>query len=172
MVHHQQRQGQAAIVRCEALRLPGHEDRRGDVVERAASLAHLLVAALGGHFGHGRCCAVQQAAQERRERCGQLGLGEQLLQVALQGSQGILAGDGAGDVQRDYVAGAFPDRAEVGVAHQARIAPLLDVPHAAAHLHGVASDPACVAAGAELDQRREDAHALLRLGIAAIGTGQ
>ncbi|MCY1184637.1 hypothetical protein D9M73_253470 [compost metagenome] len=90
----------------------------------------------------------------------------------VQGLQGLFAGDRAGDVQRHDVAGAFPDRTEVGIAHQARVAPLLDVADAAAHLHGVAGHPAGVAAGAELDQRGEDAHALLRAGIAAVGARQ
>ena len=40
-----------------------------------------------------------------------------------------------------------PDRPQVGVAHQARVAPLLDA-DPAAHLHGVAGDPSRIAAGA------------------------
>ncbi|MNI45352.1 hypothetical protein D3C73_997740 [compost metagenome] len=43
------------------------------------------------------------------------------------------------------------------IAHQARLGPFLDIAAAAAHFHRVARDLAGVAAGTELDQRRQDA---------------
>ncbi|VWC24643.1 hypothetical protein BTE28158_06020 [Burkholderia territorii] len=54
------------------------------------------------------------------------------------------------------------------VAHEARIAPLLDVAGAAAHFHRIARHAARIAARAELDQRRQDAHAARGLRIARI----
>ena len=83
---------------------------------------------------------------------------DQPAQVVAQRRQGVVTLDRAQHVERDDVAGAFPDRAEVGVTHQPGVAPFLDVAAAAAHLHRVAGDLAGVAAGAELDQRRQDAH--------------
>src|SRR5574340_1740374 len=55
------------------------------------------------------------------------------------------------------------------IAHEARVAPFLDVTHAAAHFHRVAGHAARIAAGTELDERSEDAHALRRELVAAIG---
>ena len=85
--------------------------------------------------------------------------------AAAQRRQRAFAADRAQHVERDDVAGAFPDRAQVRVAHQPRVGPFLDVAAAAAHLHRVAGDLARIAAGAELDQRRQDAHQ--RVGRAA-----
>ena len=59
---------------------------------------------------------------------------------------------------------SLPDAAQMRVAQQARVGPFLDVAAAAAHLHGVARDVARIAAGAEFEQRREDAQQRLRLG--------
>ncbi len=58
------------------------------------------------------------------------------------------------------------------VAHQARVAPFLDIAAAAAHFHGVAGDLARIAAGAELDQRREHAHQRIGIGLASVGAAQ
>ena len=59
--------------------------------------------------------------------------GQQLVDVAAQGRQRVFAVDGAQHVQRDDVAGAFPDREPRCVAHQARLGPFLDVAAAAAY---------------------------------------
>ena len=63
---------------------------------------------------------------------------------------GAVAADRAPQrIQRDDIAGAFPDRAEMGVAQQPGSGELLDVTDAAAHLQGVAANLARVAGGAE-----------------------
>ena len=75
------------------------------------------------------------------------------------------------DVERVDVAGALPEHADMGIADQPRIDPLLDVTVAAADFHGPGRDRNVVAAGAELEQRRQDPqHAFrpLRAGIGAI----
>jgi len=46
--------------------------------------------------------------------------------------------DRALDVEGDHVGGAFPDRAEIAVAKQARVHPFLDIAVAAADVHGLA----------------------------------
>src|SRR3546814_10917001 len=60
------------------------------------------------------------------------------------------------------VAGTFPQHAEMRVADEARVHPVLDVAVAAAHLHRGGGDADVVAAGAELEQRRQDAQQLRR----------
>jgi len=52
-------------------------------------------------------------------------------------------------IDRDDVAGAFPDRPEVRIAQQSRGGEFLDVADAAAHLQGIAADLAGIAGGAE-----------------------
>ena len=77
--------------------------------------------------------------------------------------------DGTADhVERVDVAGALPQQADLGVADQAGVDPLLDVAVAAAHLHGAGGDRHVVAAGAELDERGEDAQHFGGLGRARI----
>ena len=58
------------------------------------------------------------------------------------------------------------------IPHEARVAPLFDVAGAATHFHRIAGHAARIAAGAELDQRRQDAHALGGLLVAGIGQRQ
>src|SRR5581483_12461399 len=43
-------------------------------------------------------------------------------------------------IERDDVAGAFPDRAEMRITQQPCGGELLDIASAAAHLHGIATD--------------------------------
>src|SRR5260370_30830199 len=61
-------------------------------------------------------------------------------------------------VQRDDVAGALPDRAEMGVAQQPAGREFLDVADAAAHLQRIAADLARIAGGAEFQGRRSEEH--------------
>ena len=72
-------------------------------------------------------------------------------------------------IERHDVAGAFPDRAEMGVAQQPRGGEFLDVADAAAHLQRVAADLARIAGGAEFQRRRQDAQQ--RRGVLAAGLG-
>ncbi len=57
----------------------------------------------------------------------------------------------------------------MGVAHQARVHPLLDVAVATAHLHGTGRDRDVVAAGTQLDERRQEAQQRSRLVVAGTG---
>lgn len=57
-----------------------------------------------------------------------------------------LAAHAAQDVEGDDVGRSFPYGPEVGVAQQARVDPVLDVSVAAADLHGLAGDAACLLA--------------------------
>ena len=92
--------------------------------------------------------------------------------MGAQGVERVLAGGGAKDVEGDDVAGAFPNGAEMGVAQQAGVGPLLDVAAAAADLHGVAGDLAGVTAGAEFEERGEDTEEGVGAGLAGIGAAQ
>ena len=56
----------------------------------------------------------------------------------------------------------------MGIAQNPRVRPFLDIATAAAHLHAVDRDLACVTAGAELYQRRQNAQDLGHLGVARI----
>jgi hypothetical protein len=67
------------------------------------------------------------------------------------------------------VAGAFPDRAEMGVAQQPRGGEFLDVTDAAAHLQRVTTDLARIAGGAEFQRRRQNTQQ--RRGVLAAGLG-
>jgi len=60
-------------------------------------------------------------------------------------------------VERDDVAGAFPDRAEMSIAQQPAGRELLDVTGAAAHLECIAADFSSVAGGAEFQDGGKDA---------------
>ena len=86
----------------------------------------------------------------------------QIIQLSRQCIECAFAPDCAQHVLRDDIAGAFPNRAEVCIARQARIRPFFDVAGAAAHFHRVAGGAPRITAGAELEQWREDANALLR----------
>ncbi len=58
------------------------------------------------------------------------------------------------------------------IAHDARIAPFLDVAGAAAHFHRIARHAPRIAARAELDQRRQDPHAARGLLVAGFSLRQ
>ena len=154
--------------------LPGHGDRGGAVVQRRGHLPRLRLAALAaaghrrGAFGH----LLQRTLEHRPGLRVQRRFGKQGAQVRGQRAQGVVAADGAQHVERNDVAGAFPDRAQHRVAHAPRVAPFLDVAAAAAHFHRVGADLARVAAGAELDQRREDAHQRIGPRVARVGPAQ
>ena len=72
-------------------------------------------------------------------------------------------------VDRNNIAGAFPDRAEMRVAQQPRGGEFLDVADAAAHLQRIAADFSCIAGRAEFQGRGQDAQQ--RRGILAAGFG-
>ena len=59
-------------------------------------------------------------------------------------------------VDRNNIAGAFPDRAEMRVAQQPRGGEFLDVADAAAHLQRIAADLARIARGAEFQRRGQN----------------
>ena len=84
----------------------------------------------------------------------------------------MMAADGARDrVERDDVAGAFPDRAEMGVAQQPRRRELLDVADPAAHLERIAAHFPCIARGTEFQDGRENTRqrrAILAAGFGAV----
>ena len=114
-----------------------------------------------------------QRPLEYRTRSGMQGrLHQQSAQVQLKHRQRVVARNGTQDIQRHDVAGALPDRAQVRIAQQTGVAPLFDVAAAAAHFHRVAGDAPCIAAGAKLDQRRQDARQCRRAGLASIGAPQ
>ena len=154
------------------LRAFGCEDRGGrGVVEAGGGLARV-----GGVVRRGsRCGKVAGAGDgpgEGRTQRGVLYTGNHRFEHGTQGLQCAFAFDSAQYVLRDDVAGAFPDRAEVGVAYQPRVAPFFDVARAPAYFHRVAGHAPHVAAGAELDEWREDAHAFAGCLVAGIGLGQ
>ncbi len=60
----------------------------------------------------------------------------------------------------------------MAVAQQAGVRELLDIAAAAPHLHRVAGDAPGVAAGAELDQRRQDAQQGVGAVVAGVGAAQ
>ncbi|ATH41953.1 hypothetical protein BHR52_01310 [Bordetella pertussis] len=159
--------GQSGIAR----RFPAQRGDGDDVVQGRGRLARQVVAFMGGRVRGQRIGAVEGARLRRRQlgRARRAG-GQQGLHMALQRRQGVGLADSAQYVQRHDVAGAFPDRAEMRIAHQARLDPFFDIAAAAADLHRVAGHLARVAAGAELDQRREDARQR-RLALAAVGGG-
>ena len=153
-------------------RLPAHGDGAGQVVQGRCRLAR-----------HGFVLAVRSLVSQRLhlvcqrlQTCAHLGVpggvGQLAVHMLAPDGQGVFAHDGAHHVQRHDVAGAFPDRAQVRVAHDARVAPLFDVTAAATHFHGITGDLARIAAGAELDQRREQAGQCVGAFFAGIAAAQ
>ena len=79
--------------------------------------------------------------------------------------------DGALDhVERVDVGGAFPQRADLRIAHQTGGHPFLDVADAAAHLERLARHRDVVAAGAEFVDGRQDAQQVGRVLVALLAT--
>ena len=80
------------------------------------------------------------------------------MQIGRERAIGAMTADRAFErIERDDVAGAFPDRAEMGVAQQPAGCKFLDVTNAAAHFERIAADFSGIAGGAELQGRGEDA---------------
>ncbi len=75
----------------------------------------------------------------------------------------------ANRIERVDIAGALPEHADLRVADQARIYPVLDIAVAAAHLHRAGRHAKVVAARAELEERSEDAQQMHRALIGVIG---
>src|SRR5690606_4913979 len=144
---------------AEAGRLARHRRRRGDVIEAGGRLARDDVAALAIVRRLARQCegALASFLEALAPRVGHLRAREIGRDMPLEGLAGAFAPHGTDDVERDDVAGAFPDRSEMRIAHEPRIGPFLDVAAAAADLHGVARDLARISTGPVLDQRRHDA---------------
>ncbi len=79
------------------------------------------------------------------------------MQVRRQRRIGTVTTDRARQrIDRDDVAGAFPDRSEMGIAQQPRSGEFLDIADATAHLQGIAADFSCIARRAEFQGRRQD----------------
>ena len=92
------------------------------------------------------------------------------MQIGGERRFGAMAADRALQrIDRDDVAGAFPDRAEMRVAQQPRGGEFLDVADAAAHLQRIAADLAGIAGGAEFQRRRQDAQQRRRVLAAGLG---
>src|SRR5258706_5903815 len=151
---------------AQARALVGEQRRGAGVVEAGCCLSRMRFARRAG----GLVCELGSLVQ----RCGQAARKQPrrafdaLVQRGQQGFEAGLAPDRPQHVEGYDVGSALPDRAEVRIAHQARVGPLLGVADAAAHLHRVAGDLARVAAGAELDERRHDADAASRRFIARV----
>ncbi len=123
-----------------------------------------LVTSMGHFAGEGLRTLARHAA-----RFIGAGFPVQHFQRRVERFQCAFALDRTQDVLRDDVAGAFPDRTQVGITHQPGVGPLLDIAGATAHLHRVAGGFAGIAAGAELEQGREDADAASCSLITGIG---
>ena len=92
------------------------------------------------------------------------------MQIGRERAVGAMAADRALQrIDRHDIAGAFPDRAEMGVAQQPRGGEFLDVADAAAHLQRIAADFSGVAGGAEFQGRRQDAQQRRRVLAAGLG---
>jgi hypothetical protein len=73
------------------------------------------------------------------------------VQIGGQCRLGAVAADRALQrVDRHDIAGAFPDRAEMGIAQQPRGDEFLDIPNAPAHLQRVAADLSGISASREI----------------------
>src|SRR5258706_4316965 len=154
----------AALAQARAL--VGEQRRGAGVVEAGCCLSRMRFARRAGGLVRELGSLVQRRSQAAREQPRRAF--DALVQRGQQGFEAVLAPDRPQHVERDDVGSALPDRAEVRIAHQARVGPLLGVADAAAHFHRVAGDLARVAAGAELDERRHDADAASRRFIAGV----
>ena len=93
------------------------------------------------------------------------------MQIGGKRGIGAMAADRALQrIECDDVAGAFPDRAKMGVAQQARSGEFLDIADAATHLQRVAADLAGIAGGAEFQGRRQNAQQRGGILAARLGT--
>ncbi|KGX30923.1 hypothetical protein Y600_390 [Burkholderia pseudomallei MSHR3709] len=144
------------------------QDRRRRVIERGRRLPHERIVARSRDVRDRIARAIERAAQPRGARARQPRRVERAEQERAQRRERPFALDRPRDVERDDVARALPDRAEMCIAQHARIAPLLDVAGAAAHLHRIAGNAARIAARAELDERRQDPHAAACLRVARV----
>src|SRR5258706_12203182 len=138
--------------RSEALTLASEYGSRDGVVETGRGLPRVRVVARAGGF-HRECGGT---ADPGTQRLAERTLGRHRFECGPECLERRLAPDRAHDVEGDDVRSAFPDRAEVRVANEARVRPLLDVTAATAHFHRVAGNTSCVAARAKLEERRED----------------
>ena len=95
--------------------------------------------------------ALQCCAQAVAERSGnRRGLVQQFAEGRGERAMRTAFPHGArDDIERIDVAGAFPEHADMGIAHQPRVDPFLDIAIAAAHLHCAGRDRNVVAAGAK-----------------------
>ena len=124
-----------------------------------------------GHLARKADGAVGEIAQTIAPGLRHIGaVVEPGMQIGGKRGIGAMAADRALQrIERDDVAGAFPDRTEMGVAQQPRGGEFLDIADAAAHLQRVAADLAGIAGGAEFQGRRQDAQQ--RRGVLAAGLG-
>ena len=152
--------------------LPGQRDRAGDMIEQTGGAPRVaLIVGSAGDLARKADGAVGQFAQAIAPGLRHIGaVVEPGVQIGGERRIGAVAADRALQrIDRDDIAGAFPDRAEMGVAQQPRGGEFLDVADAAAHLQRIAADLAGVAGGAEFQGRRQDAQQ--RRGVLAAGLG-
>src|SRR3546814_19327946 len=73
-----------------------------------------------------------------------------------QGIQTVVFPDGPHDVERDDIAGTLPNRAQMRIAKQSWLSPLLDIAATSAYFPGIASYFPGVPARTELVERHLD----------------
>ena len=172
MIEHEPRQQCAPPIRTRPAGFPCHQHRAGDVVKAARRSTCIR---LQRRFGGDAVGKIERSLQCRAQAVAECGRNRgRLVQPLAErcGQRAVRAtlADGARhDIERVDVAGAFPEHADMSVADQPRIHPFLDVAVAAAHFHRAGGDRNVVAAGAEFQQRREDAQDVCGLRVAAIG---
>src|SRR6516162_3506824 len=139
--------------------LPCKGNRACDMIEQAGGASRLgLVLAARGNLTGKTCGAIGQFAQAIAPALRNSGtVIEPRMQVCGERRIGAMASDRPRKrIDRDDVAGALPDRAEMRIAQQPRRGELLDVTDAAAHLERIAADLAGVAGSAKFQRRRQD----------------
>ena len=154
---------------------PGQRHRAGDMIQqtgRAPGIA--LIVGFGGDLPRKADGAIGEIAETLAPGLRHIGAVVQAgVQIGGERGIGAVAADRALQrIDRDDVAGAFPDRTEMRVAQQPRGGEFLDVTDAAAHLQRIAADLAGVAGGAEFQGRRQDAQQRRRILAAGLGTIQ
>ncbi len=95
-------------------------------------------------------------------------LRQKLFHPALPGQQAVFAPRRTDNIERDNVARALPDAAQVRIPEQSRPRPLFDITATAAHFHRITDDLARITTGAVFEQRRQDSQPLGGLLVAGV----
>jgi len=162
MIKHQPRQQQTACIAAhlvDAAAFPGKRYRACNMIKQAGRTSRLgLVLGARRDLAREADRAIDKAAQPVAPGLRHMGtVVEPGMQVGgKRGFRTVAADRALHCVERDNVACAFPDRAEMRVAQQARGREFLDVADAAAHLQGVAADFSSIARGTEFQRRCQD----------------